>query len=154
MNGSHYLCDTVYNHHSKWKREYDTHHKHFFFFFGGRRYSTVLAGLNLCTVCALIYGKQKAMMPLSYSCVHNALHWAAFMCQSGHLLTSCLKKLQLCLALTGIPLPQRDTCRCIMQQIFAHTVEDGKCIEAGFINMPSLQFMCAGSLIISGWNFS
>jgi len=35
MNGSHYLCDTVYNHHSKWKREYDTHHKHFFFWGGG-----------------------------------------------------------------------------------------------------------------------
>lgn len=96
------------------------------------------AWVNLSTVCALIYGKQKAMMPLSYSCAHNALHWAAFMRHSVQLLTSCLRKLQLCLALTSIPLPQRDTCRCIMQQIFAHTVEDGKCIEAGCVNMAAL----------------
>lgn len=96
------------------------------------------AWVNLSTVCALIYWKQKAMMPLSYSCAHNALHWAAFMRHSVQLLTSCLRKLQLCLALTSIPLPQRDTCRCIMQQIFAHTVEDGKCIEAGCVNMAAL----------------
>lgn len=136
MNGSHYLCDTVYNHHSKRKREYDTHRKHFYFLGVPDTVEFWQAWVNLCI--ALIYEKQKAMMPLSYSCVHNALHWAAFMCQSGQLLTSCLKKLQLCLALTGIPLPQRDTCRCIMQQIFAHTVEDGKCIEAGCIKMPAL----------------
>lgn len=133
MNGSHYLCDTVYNHHSKGKSENDTHHKHFL-----SQIHFWQAWVNLSTVCALIYGKQKAMMPLSYSCVHNALHWAAFMRHSGQLLTSCLRKLQLCLALTSIPLPQRDTCRCIMQQIFAHIVEDGKCIEAGCVNMAAL----------------
>lgn len=96
------------------------------------------AWVNLSTVCALIYGKQQAMMHLSYSCAHNALHWAAFMRHSGQLLTSCLRKLQLCLALTSIPLPQRDTCKCIMQQIFAHTVKNWKCIEAGCINMAAL----------------